>query len=58
MTHTLEELKSEKLNGLKRLKLVEALKEFPVEIFSLADTLEILDLSENQLTELPMKLFR
>jgi len=53
MTHTLEELKSGKLNGLKRLKLVEALKEFPVEIFYLADTLEILDLSENQLTELP-----
>ncbi len=53
MTHTLEDLKSGKLVGLKRLKLVAELTEFPEEIFSLADTLEILDLSGNQLTELP-----
>ena len=53
MTHTLEELKSGKLLGAKRLKLACGLKEFPEEILSLADTLEILDLSDNQLTDLP-----
>lgn len=53
MTQTLEELKSGKLFGLKRLKLDCGLKEFPEEIFTLVDTLEILDLSGNQLTKLP-----
>lgn len=53
MTHTLEDLKSGKLIGTKRLKLACGLKAFPEEILSLADTLEVLDLSDNQLTELP-----
>ena len=53
MTNTLEDLKSGKLLGSKRLKLACGLKEFPEEILTLADTLEILDLSDNQLTELP-----
>ena len=53
MTHSLEELKSGQLIGSKRLKLACGLTEFPEEILSLADTLEFLDLSDNQLTELP-----
>jgi hypothetical protein len=53
MTHTLEDLKSGKLIGAKRLKLACGLKEFPEEIIALAETLEILDLSDNQLTALP-----
>lgn len=50
---TLEELKSGKLIGSTRLKLSCGLTEFPQEIFALADTLEILDLSGNQLSQLP-----
>ena len=53
MTHTLEELKSGRLKGAKSLKLACGLKEFPQEILSLADSLEILDLSDNLLTEIP-----
>jgi len=53
MTHTLEDLKSGKLIGSKTLKLACGLKVFPLEILSLADTLEVLDLSDNQLAELP-----
>ncbi|OEK07586.1 protein kinase [Flavivirga aquatica] len=53
MTHTLEALKSGELIGTKRLKLACGLKTFPEAILSLVDTLEILDLSDNQLTELP-----
>ena len=39
--------------GSTRLRLSEGLTHFPEEIFSLADTLEILDLSQNQLSALP-----
>ena len=53
MTHSLEDLKSGKLTGTKRLKLACGLNDFPEEIFSLAGTLEILDLSDNNLSELP-----
>lgn len=53
MTQTLEDLQSGKLIGVKRLKLACGLKEFPNEIIDLADTLEILDLSGNDLSELP-----
>ncbi len=53
MTHSLQELKSGKLIGSKRLKLACGLTKFPEEILLLADTLEILDLSDNQLTQLP-----
>ena len=53
MTHTLKDLKSGRLIGSKTFKLAAGLREFPDEIFSLADTLEILDLSDNQLSVLP-----
>ena len=54
--HTLEQLKSGQLKGIKRLKLSEGLTEFPLEILDLADSLEILDLSGNQLSDLPKEL--
>ena len=50
---TLEQLVSGKLKGATRLNLSCGLTEFPQEIFELADTLEILDLSENHLSTLP-----
>ena len=53
MTHTLDQLKSGQLKGSIRLKLACGLKEFPEEIISLADTLEVLDLSDNQFSTLP-----
>ena len=55
--HTLSQLKSGELMGIKQLKLSENLTSFPLEILSLADTLEILDLSDNQLSTLPETLF-
>ncbi len=55
---TLAQLKARQLQGVTRLQLVESLTEFPREIFDLADTLEILDLSNNQLSSLPEDLHR
>ena len=51
--NTLEQLRAGKLAGSKRLTLACGLKTFPREIFDLADSLEILDLSGNALSALP-----
>jgi len=51
--NTLEQLRSGALAGSLRLRLSCGLETFPAEIFALADTLEILDLSGNALTALP-----
>ncbi|HIP27566.1 MAG TPA: protein kinase [Sulfurovum sp.] len=51
--NTLKQLNSGQLIGTTRLKLACELKEFPREIFALADTLEILDMTDNQLKTLP-----
>ena len=51
--HTLEDLRAGRLAGITRLQLACGLTEFPPEIYSLADSLEILDLSNNALVELP-----
>jgi hypothetical protein len=56
--HTLSQLKSGDLIGIQRLKLSENLATFPIEILSLADSLEILDLSDNRLTSLPKALVK
>ncbi|MEZ9057951.1 leucine-rich repeat-containing protein kinase family protein [Vibrio pelagius] len=53
---TLEQLQSGQLLGSTHLKLDEGLKTFPMEIIELADTLEVLDLSGNALSELPQEL--
>jgi hypothetical protein len=50
---TLQQLRSGQLAGAVRLQLRGGLTEFPREIFSLADTLEILDLTGNALAALP-----
>ena len=51
--HTIADLKQGLLNNATRLQISEDLTEFPIAIYDLADTLEILDLSNNQLSELP-----
>jgi len=50
---SLSDLKFGVLHGEKRVNISCALTEFPVELFELADSLEILDLSGNQLSSLP-----
>lgn len=50
---TINLLRTGQLAGSKRLKLACGLTQFPSEIFTLADTLEILDLSNNHLRVLP-----
>jgi len=55
---TLAKLRTGQLAGLKRLDLSCGLTEFPQEIFQLADTLEILNLSGNALSSLPHDLHR
>jgi len=54
--HTLSQLRSGKLAGISQLKLSENLSTFPLEILTLADSLEILDLSINALLSLPDEL--
>ena len=56
--HTLAQLRAGALAGATRLDLAEGLTEFPREIFGLADTLEVLNLSGNALSELPADLPR
>jgi hypothetical protein len=51
--HTLAQLISGQYAHTTHLTISENLSEFPQEIFSLADTLEVLDLSNNQLSALP-----
>lgn len=51
--HTLAQLATGELKGIKRLTITEELTEFPDAIFTLADTLEVLDLSGNKLSHLP-----
>lgn len=55
---TLAKLRAGQLAGLKRLDLSCGLTEFPQEIFQLADTLEVLNLSGNALSRLPDDLHR
>ena len=47
---TLQQLRHGELAGAVRLQLRGGLTEFPHEIFDLADTLEILDLTGNALS--------
>ncbi len=51
--HTLDQLRSGALAGATRLDLSAGLEEFPPEVFALADTLEVLNLSGNALHSLP-----
>jgi len=56
--HTLAQLQSGELAGIQQLRLSENLTEFPLEILTLADSLEILDLSSNALSSLPDELIQ
>ncbi|MDH0892985.1 MULTISPECIES: leucine-rich repeat-containing protein kinase family protein [unclassified Pseudomonas] len=56
--HSLEQLRRGELAGITRLDLAADLDEFPREIFDLADSLEVLNLSGNRLTALPHDLAR
>lgn len=55
---TLEQLRRGDLDGISHLKLSENLSSFPEEIFTLSETLEVLDLSFNSLSFLPSDLSR
>lgn len=55
---TLAQLRAGQLAGIKRLDLSCGLTEFPREIFDLAESLEILNLSGNALSSLPEDLHR
>ena len=57
-TATLAALRSGELKGIKRLDLACDLQEFPREIFALAESLEVLNLSDNALAALPDDLSR
>lgn len=56
--HTIENLRAGLLAGITRLDLSCGLTTFPPEIFSLANSLEILNLSGNALKDLPTDLFK
>ena len=56
--HTLEQLERGELAGISRLDLSAGLDAFPDAIFGLADSLEVLNLSGNQLDSLPADLSR
>lgn len=56
--HTLERLRRGELAGASRLDLAAGLSELPSEIFALADSLEVLNLTGNRLRELPAELPR
>ena len=56
--HTLEQLRSGALAGVRRLDLSCGLQSLPPEVLDLADSLEVLNLSNNQLTTLPHDLAR
>ncbi len=55
---TLAQLRAGQLTGITRLDLACGLAEFPREIFDLADSLEVLNLSGNALSSLPDDLHR
>lgn len=56
--HNLDDLRAGRLRGITRLDLEQGLTTFPHEIFTLADSLEVLNLSNNALSELPDDLHR
>ncbi len=58
MTDDLQRLRRGELAGARTLRIAADLEHFPREVFDLADTLEVLDLSGNHLSALPDDLHR
>lgn len=58
MTDELQRLRAGALAGARTLRIAAGLETFPHEVFDLADTLEVLDLSGNHLSTLPDDLHR
>lgn len=58
MTDTLSQLRAGKLAGARRLELACGLTAIPREVFDLADSLEVLSLTNNRLSALPDDLGR
>jgi hypothetical protein len=58
MTDELQRLRAGALAGARTLRIAAGLDAFPREVFDLADTLEVLDLSGNHLSTLPDDLHR
>jgi Protein kinase domain/Leucine Rich repeats (2 copies) len=58
MSEVLNDLRAGRLQGATRLNLQAGLTSLPPEVYDLADTLEVLDLSGNALTALPHDLPR
>lgn len=56
--NTLEQLKSGKLKNSSQIKIASGLQTFPKELFTLEDTLEVLDLTDNNLSSLPDDFYR
>ena len=56
--NTLEQLRAGALRGARQLSLRERLRGLPEAVYTLADTLEVLDLSGNALEDLPTDLHR
>lgn len=50
---TLKELKNGNLLGSKSIKIAVGLETFPKELYTLVETLEVLDLTDNNLSDLP-----
>lgn len=51
--HTIQQIRSGELTGAKQIKISEHLTAIPQELYQYADTLEVLDLSGNELAVLP-----
>lgn len=58
MNDDLQRLRAGALAGARTLRIAAGLETFPREVFDLADTLEVLDLSGNRLSTLPDDLHR
>ena len=55
--HSIQQLQSGELVGTTYIKISAELTSIPTSMYQYADTLEILDLSGNELTELPEDFF-
>ena len=55
---TLKELKTGNLKNSTHIKIASGLENFPNELYSLEDRLEVLDLTDNNLSSLPDDFYR